>query len=939
MIHRQFLSVVFILLFLQAVPGVALDPETALEKYIHHSWTTRDGLPQNIIRTITQDRKGFIWLGTDRGVVRFDGTQFKTYNKDNTDAISNNKITALLTGYDGRLWIGSYGGGLITYKDGQFQRPTTDRAAFLERLFVNRLVQDRDRRIWIGTTGSGLICLDQGKVNVFNRSNGLASDIVTALLADRRGNLRIGTPKGLHCLDKEVFTILTVAHGLANNHIDALWEDTRGFLWIGTREGIQRFRNQSGDWQNKLRDLVSYSMKNGLAGNFVRDIIQDRDGNTWAAENGGISRIGRKIESLAADARFSDNHLLCLYEDRDGNLWVGTMAGGLHVFRNSQFIFYTSNDGLSNNHITSIFQDRSGVIWIGTNGGGLNRRQKESFDVFTREDGLSSNYVTSICQDLEGTLWIGTANGLNKLNNNTFKLFTSADGLSSNSIKCLHPDKKGNLWIGTFGGGLNKYSHGRFEVFNTGSGLPDNVILSLTEDSYGNLWIGTNRGVASFDGQLMRRFPLKESVPRGMVLDIYPDAINNIWIATDNEGLIRYSGGMFQAYGQGWGFAGKPIYRILEDRLKNLWLSTDSGIYAVPKRRLLGGSPGKDWFLFQEDNGLKTAICSGGSQPAGWRTRDGKIWFPTLKGIAVMDPGQTIYRIKRSPVLAEMPEESLTGFSYVTVIHDQPVIIEEILVDGKTIARESLTEVSGNTKSIRFRFVALNYRTPGKTLFKYRLSDFDPRWQMSRENHAVYENLPAGDYEFKVYARNSDGNWSYEGDSYFFTVSTSFYQGFWFYLILTLLLAMVLMIVPRMLAKRSEPEPGPIIKYKTSSLTGQQSRHHLDKLLKVMVEEEPYLDPAMSLRKLSESLGITKEDLSQVINEQLGKNFKNFLNEYRIEAAKAKLLDPKENQYVLLKIAFDVGFNSKSVFNASFKKFTGVTPSQFKKQHQEQEHD
>jgi AraC-like DNA-binding protein len=424
-----------------------------------------------------------------------------------------------------------------------------------------------------------------------------------------------------------------------------------------------------------------------------------------------------------------------------------------------------------------------------------------------------------------------------------------------------------------------------------------------------------------------------------MVMDIYPDESGNIWIATDNEGLFRYNSGVFYKYNQDWGFTGKPIYRILEDSLKNIWLSTDSGIYALPKSRFIHNNPGKDWFLFQEDDGLKTAVCSGGSQPAGWRSRQGKLWFPTVKGIVVMDPGHSIYRIKRPPVKEVIPDELQAGVSYVTVIHDQPVIIEEIQVDGQTVSRENLVAIPGDSKSLRFRFVALNYRVPGKTLFKYRLSNYDPRWQVSRENHADYRNLPAGDYEFKVYARNSDGNWSYEGDSYFFTIATSFYQEFWFYILVTILLAAIIIFLPRYLARRAEPEPGPIIKYKSSSLTPRQSRHYLDKLLHIMNEEKPYLDAGLSLQKLAQRLGITKEDLSQVINEQLNKNFKNFLNEYRIQEAKEKLLDPKENQFVLLKIAYDVGFNSKSVFNASFKKFTGMTPTQFKKQHQEQMND
>lgn len=208
---------------------------------------------------------------------------------------------------------------------------------------------------------------------------------------------------------------------------------------------------------------------------------------------------------------------------------------------------------------------------------------------------------------------------------------------------------------------------------------------------------------------------------------------------------------------------------------------------------------------------------------------------------------------------------------------------------------------------------------------------------MGRTNKVYYKNVPAGDYEFKVYARNSDGKWSYEGDSYSISIKYSFFQTFWFYALITMVLSILALLIPRFLEKESTSELTDKVKYSRSSLSAGKSRNHLSRLVKLMNEEKPHLDPAMSLPTLAGKLDISKEDLSQVINQQLDKNFKHFLNQYRIEEAKLRLVDPEENQFVLLKIAFDVGFNSKSAFNASFKKVTGISPSQYRKQHQSKE--
>jgi ligand-binding sensor domain-containing protein/AraC-like DNA-binding protein len=947
---------VFFFIFLawpQEVLG--LDPKTPADKYIHHIWTTRSGLPQNTIHSIVQDSSGYLWLGTDRGIVRFDGSRFRVLHKGNIPSIKNNSITSLLISRDGTLWIGTYGGGITRYKDGTFKNYSIEEG--LTNHFINAIAEDDEQTMWFGTTGDGVIQLKNETFTAITHEQGLSYNIVSCLLSDSKGKLWVGTEQGLNCTNNDQITIFTTGDGLPGNNINTIFEDDRGYLWVGTSNGIGFIRNRPKDLQEKK--FTALDTHDGLTDNFVRSIIQDKAGNIWIATNGGLNRINAdslrkripgqvdfRLEHFTSRDGLSDDSLLSLSEDRWGNLWVGTSGGGLNVLRDGKFEFYTEKDGLSSGYIKAIYEDAEKTVWIGTSGGGLNQFKGKEFTVYTKKDGLSSNYIESLCGDSQGNLWIGTPNGLNRFKNGQFQVFTTNEGLSNHSIKSLFQDSKHNLWIGTFGGGLNRYHNGTFEYFDTEKGLSDNFILALEEDKYGNLWIGTNRGLNCFDHQFFRYFSDRDGIPRGRVLDIYCDPEGTLWIASNDEGLIRYKNGIFTPFKSTGGFADHVICRIIEDHQQNLWLSSDGGIFSVSRRRLNwymnGISDFIDWHHFQEGDGLKTSVCSGGFQPAGWKTSNDMIWFPTIKGIAVIDLRKPQFMVKNQPGIPDLPEETESDYTkmedvpHMTVVRQLPVLIEKVVADNTAYNPDSHFKLPSGTEKIEFYFTTIDYGPPGNVVFKYRLMGYDKKWTRSTNRKSVvYLDLPAGDYEFKVLARQSDGKWSYDGDSCFFSMKPPFQQTFWFYFLLTLGLTMVTLGIPKLLEIIQKKRLADEEKYKSSTLSFHKSKTYLNQLLKIMAEEKPYLDPELSLQTLAKRMEITKEALSQVINEQLDRNFKNFINEYRIEEAKKKLLDPKEDQFVLMKIALDVGFNSKSVFNASFKKFTGMSPSQYRKKHQD----
>lgn len=932
-----------------------LDPATSVEKYIHHSWSTRDGLPQNTIYCITQDKAGYIWIGTDQGVVRFDGHRFVNFHRGNTEALENNTITTIHAAENGALWIGTYGGGVTRLHERKFEHFSTENG--LTSRLINQVVEDSDKNLWFATIGGGVMLYKDGAFSPFTKSAGLSFEVTTYLLPDHRGYLWIATEKGLNRLNIKTkkIDVFTAKDGLAGDNIRSLFEDRKGYLWIGTTTGFSVVRNTA--LELKRKRFISVTSKNGLAGDWVRSITEDRHGNIWIATDGGLNRIapaarkrikdGQKgwvgeIEQLTADHGLTGNVLTALFEDKAGNLWIGTSGSGLNMLREGKFDFYTPKDGLSSGYIKAIFQDRDNIVWIGTNGGGLNRLKDGKFMAFTRDDGLSSNYIGSLCGDKQGNLWIGTADGLNRMTKGKFTVYTEENGLSNNSIRALYHDRKDNVWIGTFGGGLNRWNNGRFDHFTAADGLCDNFVLALEEDSYGNLWIGTNKGVSCFDYQrrMFRNFKTGAQAPKGIILDIYCDPDGVTWIAANSEGLVRYKDGVFTHVKSSGRPAGSVIYGILEDDRANLWFTSNKGIYSASRRMLNRSVDRKgvfvNWRHFQEADGLMTAVCTGGFQPAAWKSKEGTIWFPTTKGIAVMDLNRPALVVKKEQGAVDLPRQFKGGISYMTVSREEPVVIEKITADGKTFTPKNRLVLPPGTKRIQFYYTAIRYGAHGDTAFKYRLEGYDNDWTKTGERKSkLYKGLPGGEYRFVVVADQGTGRWDSPAAACRLSIKTPFYGSFWFYLLLTAVVVGSVYSVPKLLKRQKEEEQPGTPKYKGSSMTVKKSRKHLDALLKLVNEEKPHLDPDITLQKLAKRLDITKEDLSRVINEQLKKNFKNFINERRIDEAKKRILDPKEKDFVLLKIAFDVGFNSKSAFNASFKKFTGLSPSQYRKKHEE----
>jgi signal transduction histidine kinase/ligand-binding sensor domain-containing protein/CheY-like chemotaxis protein len=772
----------------------ALDPQKKITRYKVDIWGIQQGLPQNSVYSIIQSRDGYLWLATDGGAVCFDGVHFHVFDKSNVDQLVTNSIYAVCEDRDGNIWFGTNGGGLVFFnpKNGNFTGFTKKHGLASDEIMI--IYEDPGGELWIGTY-NGLNHINHSNdpfiFTTYNTGSGLSHNAISCLCKDREGILWIGTDGGgVTCCKDGTFTPCFSEEIGPNERIGAIYVDGKGNLWIGTHHGLFLLSAKSGK-------ITTYTTKDGLSGDRIDSIYEDRAGNLWFGTYGcGLNRLSPLDGTFSAYTTgegLSNDIIWDIYEDREGSLWLGTNSGGLNRLKDVKFTTYTTRDGLLNSIMWTVYEDRQGNLWFGTNGGGLSRLnpKNEKITNYTGKDGLSNDMVWSICEDTAGNLWIGTdGGGLNCLDakNGKFTTFTTKDGLAENKINAVYEDRKGNLWIGTYGGGLNRLKHPASALTNTKAGksvaftkkqdFPYDYIQIIFEDREGRLWFGTdNGGLIRIDrpdsaGETITTFTTSEGLSNNIVNYIYEDAAGNFWIGTSGGGLNRLdpTRGTFTPIACKDGLFDDIIYAILEDDNGNFWMSGYKGISRVSRQELIDFCDGKRSRVgsvsYNEDDGLPSRECRGGCQPPGCKTRDGKLWFPTIKGIVVVEPNNI-----KSNQLAP------------------PVVIESIRVDDQKItalytANKNEIVICPDYERFQIQYTGLSFLVPQRVRFRYQLEGYNKHWiDNGTMRTAYFSKIPPGHYVFRVIACNNDGFWNETGASIPIFVKPYFYQTWWFYLL------------------------------------------------------------------------------------------------------------------------------------------------------------
>ncbi|MCP4154686.1 MAG: response regulator [bacterium] len=824
--RRKYISISLLLLFLvMTISGNALDPQKKIARYLLTEWGSEE-LPHNRVNDVLQTGDGYLWLATREGLVRFDGFRFRVFDKNNTKQITDNWILTIYEDRRENLWIATKKGGILRYKKGEF---TLAEIPGLSHPEITTFFEDSRGNMWIGTQ-YGLNCLKEGGNTVYTTKQGLSGTKISAVREDDKGNLWIATwGGGLNRLKNGQFAYYLTNEGLADNKISSLYKDNRDRLWIGTQKGINRIENGK---------ITTYTTEQGLTGNKISSITGDRHGNIWIGTNGsGLNRMNPMTGEFSAKKGLTGATVLALFEDPEGNLWIGTQSG-LTRIKDSSFTTYTTKNGLSANNVTHINEDRSGNIWIGTFRKGLNRLKDGKITNFKKEHGLVNNTVRSVSEDRQGNLWIGTYGGLNILKDGELLSYKPGKTLDLGKIYALYCDRNGAIWIGSHRG-LNRLKNGEFTTYTTTQGLSDNSVRCITEDKKGRLWVGTDKGLNLYQGGTEGIFYVynkANGMPGDIIRCIYDDGEGSLWIGTQKGGLIRRKNEKFiqiPIAKMNWS---SEVYQVLEDDNGYLWMSSKKGILRLNKNDIDDYCNGKresvTGAIYGKKNGMMSARCSGAQQSSGCKSSDGKLWFPTRGGVAMLEPNE---------------------------IDTQPpqVVIEEIVVDNQKkpvyhIKGKEKKELFAGSERIEIHYTALRLKGTNGIRFKYKLEGFDKVWrEAGKRRFAYYMNLLPGDYKFHVAAIQEDGIWRETGATLSFYLKPYIYQTTWFYLLSVLVSGLLLYTGYRFLVRQfrvREEELRIRVREQTRDLVKQKDElESIDRIIKAMNRE-------IGLNKLFRSL-------------------------------------------------------------------------------------
>ncbi|WP_367870876.1 two-component regulator propeller domain-containing protein [Luteolibacter sp. Populi] len=714
--------------------------------YLVKSWTTADGLPQNTVEAIAQTSDGYIWAGTRGGLARFDGVQFTSYGL--ADGLKSVYIVDLLEDGGSGLWIATAGGGLSHYQEGAITTLTTTEG--LAQNTVLALAKTRDGSLWVGGS-RGLQRLESGRFTMIGEAEGLAPGVVSGLATDRDGVLWVATDHNLYRMREGRFeavpgpggTLLLMPYLLA---------DREGFLWASIGNGrILRYRE--GAW-------AEFNQEQGVPFQVVYSLTEGADGAIWAGsgESGlHVLRDGR-FQPVAGNGEL-DPAVREVKTSRDGIIWVGTRAGGLSRVTPRLLDSYAVGEPGRQGQVNGLSEDPDGQLWVTTYGGGLFHGPKDGLKGLPGGVTPGNPFLHSGLRMRNGDSWfLGPGQLLKKRAGEDLPQQIPA---KTESWISAREDEAGTLWLGTAGGELWRVAGDVPDAVEGGSfGAP---IVSLASEGQA-LWLTTfGKGLFRWEAGQSRHWGVEEGLPTAMLQALHRDAAGTLWIGTAGGGLAWLRDGEIRSIDARQGLGDNSIVQILEDDGGHLWLGCHRGIFRVTKREIEDVAAGRTDAVhplaLDEADGMPVAGCTGGYSPAGLRTRDGTLLFPTVSGLVEVDP-KRFQEENAPPVL----------------------LIEDVLLNGSRIgSRSDGFVVPPGPRELEIRYTAFAYSKPSKIRFRYRLEGLDKGWtEAGSLRSARFPLLPPGTYRFLVSAANPDGRWSGPVSGVSFTVKPFFWQTPWF---------------------------------------------------------------------------------------------------------------------------------------------------------------
>jgi signal transduction histidine kinase/ligand-binding sensor domain-containing protein len=742
----------FALVFAVAVAGFS--PAPAAPNYFTRTWQVEQGLPQNKVTAVVQTRDGYLWVGTYNGLARFDGVRFTVFDDNNTPELRSSGITSLFEAADGTLWIGGDNGDVLQYKDGRFA--TVPLRANWSGGKIYAISSDAAGDVWLMNETGELLRARDGKV--LSLPKGVVAKVVSlargqdgTIWVEREGllsALKTGRPS------TELST---------NDYVQGICAARGGGFWVACDGGIRKWKD--GQWVADLgaapwewKIIVNFmetssgvlaggtsdsglwlvfpdstntpalhlARTNGLPSDWVISLCEDHEKNLWCGTGAGLVLIRpNNLETISPPDNWQSRPVLSVLPAPDGALWVGTEGAGLYRLQNGGWTNFNAAQGIRNAYIWSLAADGAGKIWAGSWGGGLFAQKDDAFDF---APGLENVLLPMPALLFVGNeLWIGTPVGAWRYHDGKIEQFNEIAGRSFGDVRAIAEDQAGTLWFGTGGGGLVRLKDGNFHRFEKTDGLSSDSIECLHFADDGALWIGTGGG-----------------------------------------GLDRFKDGKFSVINREQGLPNGVIGHLEADGRGFFWISSYGGVLRASETDLNRCADGKlaevPFLTYGINDGLPTLECSEGLQSAGGKTADGRLWFPTAKGLVAVDPAG----VKLNPL-------------------PPPVRIEQMLVDDKKFAEGNdggPLKIPPGRHRIEFEYTGLSFVAPEKVRFKCRLAGFEANWaNAGTKRVATYNYIPPGTYSFQVTACNNDGVWNQTGASLKFEVLPYFWQTTWFHVL------------------------------------------------------------------------------------------------------------------------------------------------------------
>ncbi len=720
---RRWVSLLPLLAMLAAGRASASVPVS--DEYAVQLWDSTRGLAHNSISSIAQTRDGYLWIGSYGGVARFDGVNFTNFSSRNTPLFRDNVVQAIHADSQDRVWIGTGTGGLLVYDKGTFRRLTIADGLPSDAIWA---IAQSGKRVWIGTQ-DGLAIIDGGRVTSDPRFAGRA---VWALSPEADGSMWVGLEAdGIARVSPAGIETWTTADGLPSNGVRAILRDHKGTLWAGTDNGLARLDGK------RFVKLLDWTLENAS----IRDLAESGD-TLWVGTFDGLGRIRAGIiDAFRYEEGMPSDTIRAVFPDRAGNVWLGTGGGGLVGLKRAWVKMLGTAGGLSDDVARAILESRDGAKWVATFGGGVTRFEGETVRVFREKDGLPSDIAFALAEDHDGAIWVGTRLGVARVTGDKVETFPEVPRVARGQIRAIYCAHDGTVWIGNPRGELTRYRNGRFEAVDLGR--PAAAIFFITETRDGSIWAATHgTGLFRLEGKRVTLFDEANGMPTSRVWSLLEGRDGALWVGSRGGGLIRILNDRISVVDAAHGLFDDVVYHVVDDDRGRFWMSSNRGIFFVRKSELeaylAGTIPAIHSVAFGRNEGMQNTECNGGSQPAGWRMSDGRIWFPTLRGVAIVDPD-------------EIPD------------HPRPpsVILESAEVEGVPIDFSKPIELSSATRRLDFHYTGMSQTAPEAIEFRCRLVGYDEEWvQRGVQRVMSYSRLAPGRYRFEVSAANREGLWS-----------------------------------------------------------------------------------------------------------------------------------------------------------------------------------